>query len=560
MRFAYTIPPIVMPIRLNAICRAMAWTIASSAAVTLPARGALAQRPSPPSAQVPRLVVFITVDQMRADYFTRFGDQLTGGLKRLYQGGAVFTDAYQDHAITETGPGHASTMSGRFPEHTGIVNNTLGVPDPQAPLVTSRDPGASPFRFRGSTLIDWMRSADPRSRALSISRKDRGAILPLGRAKQSVFWFATSTAEFTTSTYYADTLPDWIRAVNARRVPQRAAGTAWTPLLPSSAYSERDSMSVENGGRDFLFPHLLPNDTAAIGDEFVVTPGIDALTLDAALAGVNALDIGRGPAPDVLAVSLSATDYIGHRYGMDSKELHDQVLRLDRSLGAFLDSLYKLRESTDVVVALTADHGTSPYPELHFPGSDPMRGRADIRPTLAAARRALVSRGVDSTALRFEGGAISFDRPAFAAAGVDPDSTARALAAALRRVPGVAQVDMRAALPREAAAGNVYARHWLHTLPADNTTALTITLRDYYYWAPVHYATHGSPHDSDAHVPLIFYGAPFTAGKYNRFVRVVDVAPTLAAVLGVSPTEPLDGHVLRDALRAYPSKAGLPGR
>lgn len=541
-----------MSIRPTATRRAIAWTFAASAAVALPCRAALAQDAPQPPVRTPRLVVFITVDQMRADYFTRFGAQLTGGLKRLYQGGAVFTDAYQDHAITETGPGHASTMSGRFPQHTGIVNNALGVPDPQAPLVTSRDPGASPFRFRGSTLIDWMRSADPRSRALSISRKDRGAILPLGRAKQSVFWFATSTAEFTTSTYYADTLPTWIRAVNARRVPQRAAGTSWTPLLPSNAYPERDSVPVENDGRDFLFPHVLPNDTAAIGDEFVVTPGIDALTLDAALAGVNALDIGRGPAPDVLAVSLSATDYIGHRYGMDSKELHDQVLRLDRSLGAFLDSLYKLRDSTDVVVALTADHGTSPYPELHFPGSDPMRGRADIGPTLAAARRALVRRGVDSTALRFEGGAISFDRPALAAAGVDQDSTARALAAALRRVPGVAQVDMRAALPREAAAGNVYARRWLHTLPPDNTTALTVTLRDYYYWAPVRYATHGSPHDSDAHVPLIFYGAPFAPGKYGRFVRVVDAAPTLAAVLGVSPTEPLDGHVLREALRPSP--------
>lgn len=538
-----------MPIRLSAICRAIAWTLASCAAATIPTRGALAQRAPAAPARAPRLVVFLTVDQMRPDYFTRFGDQLTGGLKRLYRGGAVFTRAYQDHAITETGPGHASTMSGRFPEHTGIVNNALGVPDPQAPLVTSRDPGASPFRFRGSALIDWMRSADPRSRALSISRKDRGAILPLGRAKQSVFWFATSTAEFTTSTYYSDTLPTWIRAVNARRVPQRAAGTSWTLLLPAGAYPERDSVPVENGGRDFLFPHVLPDDPTAIGDEFVVTPAIDALTLDAALAGLNALDLGRGPAPDILAVSLSATDYIGHRYGMDSRELHDQILRLDRSLGAFLDSLYKLRDSADVIVALTADHGTTPYPELHFPGSDPMRGRADIRPTLAAARRALVTRGVDSTALRFEGGAISLDRAAFAAAGVDRDSTARALAAALRRVRGVAQVDLRADLPRRAAAGNVYARRWLHTLPPDNATAVTVTLRDHYYWAQVHYATHGSPHDSDAHVPLIFYGAPFRAGSYNQFVRVVDIAPTLAAVLAVPPTEPLDGHVLREALR-----------
>ena len=280
------------------------------AVVCASARAARAQSAPRP----PRLLVFITVDQMRADYFTRFGPQLAGGLKRIHDGGAVFTNGFQDHAITETAAGHASTMSGRFPQHTGIVKNSMGVVDPQSPLLTSRDGGASPFRFRGSTLIDWMRLADPRSRALSISRKDRGAILPLGRAKQPVFWFATSNAEFTTSSYYADTLPAWIREVNARRVPQRAAGGTWRPLLPDSAYPERDSVPIENGGHDFVFPHALPNDSATIGDEFIATPRIDMLTLDAALAGLNALRLGEGPAPDLLAISLSATDYVGHRY------------------------------------------------------------------------------------------------------------------------------------------------------------------------------------------------------------------------------------------------------
>src|SRR3954462_16027516 len=113
----------------------------------------------------PKLVLFITIDQMRPDYFTRFESQLTGGLGRLYRGGAFFTNAFQDHAITETAPGHSVTMAGRFPRSTGIVRNAAGVEDPQAPLLTSRDPGASPFRFRGSLLIDWLRIKDPRSRA-----------------------------------------------------------------------------------------------------------------------------------------------------------------------------------------------------------------------------------------------------------------------------------------------------------------------------------------------------------------------------------------------------------
>jgi predicted AlkP superfamily pyrophosphatase or phosphodiesterase len=135
---------------------------------------ALAACAAPAAAQTaapaPRLLVFITVDQMRPDYFTRWPGQLNGGLARLWNGGAVFTNAHQDHAVTETAPGHASTMSGRFPRSTGIVSNEYGVADPQTRLLTMDGPGASPFRFRGSVLADWLRVKDPRSRALSVSR------------------------------------------------------------------------------------------------------------------------------------------------------------------------------------------------------------------------------------------------------------------------------------------------------------------------------------------------------------------------------------------------------
>lgn len=520
------------------------------AAIAAASVASAARAQSSPAPTRPKLLVFITVDQMRSDYFTRFRPRLTGGLKRLYDGGAFFSEGYQDHAITETAAGHASTMSGRFPRRTGIVRNSMGVADPQSPLLTSRDNGASPFRFRGSALIDWMRYADPRSRALSISRKDRGAILPLGRAKQPVFWFATSTAEFTTSAYYADTLPDWIRAVNARRVPQRAAGTAWRPLLEDSAYPEPDSVAQENGGSEYAFPHVLPADSANIGEEFVGTPRIDALVLDAALAGLDATRLGTGPAPDVLAISLSATDYVGHRYGMDSKEIHDQILRLDRSLGTFLDSLYRLRDSSSVIIALTADHGVTPYPEIHFGGTNPNRGRVDIGPALASFRSALARRGVDSSAVQVEAGLIAFDSAAFARARVSRDSAARALAAALRRVPGVQQVDLRPGLAARAAAGNTYSRRWFHTLPDDLPADVMVSIRPFYYWASTRYPTHGSPNDPDARVPILFYGAPFAPGVRPRFVRVVDMAPTLAAALGIRPTEPLDGRVLADAFKA----------
>lgn len=158
-------------------------------------------------------------------------------------------------------------------------------------------------------------------------------------------------------------------------------------------------------------------------------------------------------------------------------------------------------------------------------------------------------KGVDPAAVGFEAGAILFDSLAFARAGVNRDSAARAMAAELRGVPGVLEADLREDLAGKAAAGNRYARRWLHMLPDDLPAVVLVTLQPYYYWAGTTYPTHGSPHDSDTNVPLVFFGPPFKPGKYGEFVRVVDLAPTLAAVLGVAPTEPLDGRVLRQALR-----------
>ncbi|MEP7087794.1 MAG: alkaline phosphatase family protein, partial [Gemmatimonadota bacterium] len=307
--------------------------------------------------KVPTLIVFITIDQMREDYFDRFKPQLTGGLARLSQGGAFFTNAFQDHATTETAPGHASTMSGRFPSHTGINRNSAGVQDPQSPYLGDPQYNASPVRFRGGTLTDWLRIKDARTRALSVSRKDRGAIFPIGRAKQSVYWYDPVKGRFTTSSYYADTLPTWLSKLNARAMPAGFAGRSWTLLLPAGSYPEADNVPEEANGRNFLFPHVAPSDSAALFRALPGFPFMDELTLRAASEGLRAMRLGTGPQTDVLAISLSATDEIGHNYGMESRELHDQILRVDRMLGAFLDTLFTIRDSTRVVIALTGDHG-----------------------------------------------------------------------------------------------------------------------------------------------------------------------------------------------------------
>lgn len=497
----------------------------------------------------PTLVVFITVDQMRPDYFTRWGSQLTGGFGRLYRGGAVFTNAFQDQAITVTAQGHAATMSGRFPSSTGILSDDIGVPDPQAPLVGGGGPGASPFRFRGTALIDWLRIKDIRSRALSVSRKDRGAILPLGRAHQEVYWYA-SDGRFTTSTYYHDTLPDWVQRFNARRLPARMAGRAWTLLLPARDYPEPDSVSVESGGKNFVFPHVLPADTAAAVRALVDYPWMDEITLDLALDGVRAMKLGAGPATDILAVSLSTTDAVGHRYGPDSREMHDQIVRLDRWLGVFLDSLYRMRDSSRVVVALTADHGTAPYPGVR--SADPnQRGRfLDPRTLVAPEREALRARGIPDSTIEFEDGMVLVQRGVLRRAGIDADSMISAMARRIRAIPGIARVDTPAELARRDTTSDFIARRWVHMIPPGlPDLALMVTADPYVVLTNGKYDTHGTPYDYDAHVPMIFYGAPFRAGKYGEFSRVVDMAPTLARVLRVEPLERLDGHVLKRALR-----------
>src|SRR2546425_8949563 len=204
----------------------------------------------------PKLVVVITVDQLRPDYLTRWKSQLTGGLGQLVSEGAVFTDGYQDHAVTETAPGHSTILSGLWPAHTGIIRNLEGVQDSLAPLLGTTGPGASPRRFRGTTLVDWLKASDPTARVLSVSRKDRGAILPIGQSKQQVFWYQSGL--FTTSRYYADTLPTWVQGFNARRLPFKAPNTTWTLLLPDSAYKEPDNEVWENGGAGTAFPPHLP--------------------------------------------------------------------------------------------------------------------------------------------------------------------------------------------------------------------------------------------------------------------------------------------------------------
>jgi predicted AlkP superfamily pyrophosphatase or phosphodiesterase len=536
-----------IPLVLQQAMRPVFFVAAMGLAVVV-APPARAQAPARPT-----LVVFITVDQLRPDYLERWDAQFIGGFRRLIDESTFFTRGLQDHAITETAPGHASTLSGRFPVHTGIASNSAGVNTREFPLVGGDGPGAAPFRFIGTTLADWMIRADARSKVLSVSRKDRGAILPVGRGKHPVFWYSSQSGNFVTSRWYADSLPSWVSAFNAEdRVLTRYAGREWNLLLPESSYPEADSVPAESGGEGFLFPHELSSDPFVAKSAIGGYPWMDEFTLDFALRGVRELGLGAGPQTDLLAVSVSTTDAIGHRFGPDSRELHDQILRLDRALGAFIDSVVALRGAENVVIALSSDHGVAPVPEIRSTWGD---NQGAMRLPRDAFQRAFanIAHIVDNANIPFD--AFTFDWPTFEvdrskAVGKERQlrTIARAFADQAKRVPGVMRADVIDDLNLVDTTRDATARRWLHMFERGGPVLVALTM-DPFSYPGTGIASHGSPHDYDARVPIMFWGTPFRAQRDSSVARVVDIAPTLAQMLGVPPTERLDGIVLDRAFK-----------
>ncbi|MDQ2767267.1 MAG: alkaline phosphatase family protein [Gemmatimonadota bacterium] len=507
-------------------------------------------------ARLASLVVFIAIDQMRPDYFERFRSQLTGGLGRIRSQSAFFTHGQQNHANTETAPGHSTMLSGREPTHTGIVSNDRGVPDPTATLIDAKGPGASPRRFLGTTLYDWMLARDPRSRVLSVSRKDRGAILPVGRAVGSVFWYADGG--FTTSRYYADTLPKWVTEFNAQHGADALAGTAWTLLRPKADYPEPDSMPYEHGGGDFLFPHAFPATAKEVRDQLSSFPWMDSLTLAFALRGTRELSLGNGDAPDLLSISLSTTDAVGHAYGPDSREMHDHLLRLDRWLGVFLDSLGTMVPADRIVLALTADHGVTSFPEYLTSVKHVNAGRISLDDVAHGISATLATRYHADFGVEFGNGLLSADTTALRARGLDIDSLARAIATQLRGRSGVAHVYTPRMLTR-ATVADINALRWRNAIPRDVGWLVSVVASANFVWSSGKLsAEHGTLNDLDVGVPMAFMGAHIPPRTIQRAVNTVDIAPTLAAYLGLRPSERLDGAVLRevvpDARRAYAAR------
>ncbi|HVS20988.1 MAG TPA: alkaline phosphatase family protein, partial [Pyrinomonadaceae bacterium] len=359
---------------------------------TLPARATAG------ASSRPRLVLLIVVDQFRYDYFERFGDLFgSHGIGRLMREGASWTDANFDHVPTFTAPGHAVLMTGAWPSETGIVANewyeretekkVKSVSDDSTRMLAGKpgEKGYSPRRLLCSTVGDELRLADnDRSKVIGISAKNRSAILPAGRHATAAYWFSTDNGNMISSTFYFDRLPDWVVRFNQRRMADGWFGARWDRLLPNEAeYLRRagkDDVPWENLDKSSndtnFFPHVVTGGADAPGKPFYraldYTPLSNDLLVAFAESAIANEKLGGGEDTDMLSVSFSANDYVGHRFGPYSQEAMDITLRVDRQIGTLLDFVDARVGLRNTVVVFTADHGASPVPEqaaqMNLPG------------------------------------------------------------------------------------------------------------------------------------------------------------------------------------------------
>jgi predicted AlkP superfamily pyrophosphatase or phosphodiesterase len=317
---------------------------------------------------------------MRPDYLTRFDTLYTGGFRRLLDNGAVFLNAYHDHAATETAVGHTTISTGCYPSHHGIIGNgyydrvekrdVYAMLDTLAPLIGEKiGKGSSPRRILMPTLGEHLKAISPDSKVFSMAIKDRSAIGMAGKRADGVFWFNRTTASYVTSIYYADNYPAWIDSFNLAKQIDSYFSTGWHKMLSDGAYSlsHEDASPNENDAIHTSFPHLFtdfskqPDKTYY--NELYATPFADEVTIALARAAIHYSELGQDISPDLLWIGCSAADATGHTYGPFSQEMQDFYLRLDQYLGGLFSLLDSTVGTDHYVIALSSDHGALPLPE-----------------------------------------------------------------------------------------------------------------------------------------------------------------------------------------------------
>jgi predicted AlkP superfamily pyrophosphatase or phosphodiesterase len=523
---------------------------------------------SPP----PRLVLVLSVDQMRFDYLTRFAPLYQGGFKAMNERGAVFRNAHQNYANSETGPGHSVILTGRYPSHSGIVANAWYDPlagglvnvvdDPAQSALGGTGRGASPVNLIGFTLGDILKKASPASRVVAVSLKDRAAVLMGGRRADAAFWYEGGS--FVTSTYYMPALPPWAAAWNARHLADDYAGRSWTRLLPDEAvyrkYAGEDAVAGEWDNKDITFPHAVRGEkgTPKFYDELRRSPFADELTLSFVREAMQAYALGADDATDILAVSFSATDVIGHTYGPGSQEAMDQLLRLDGTVGELLAEAERRAGAGRTLVVLTADHGSSPLVEtLRASGVDARRAVPAVVET--AVRNALSTAfpAAGNLVAEFDTPNVYLDLPRLRATRLDRVAVEAVVGKALLGTGLVQAVYTAEQLLAEAPDPDPFLVLFKNSFFQPRSPQVMALLKPNIILDDrVGGTGHGTAHEYDRHVPVVFLGPGIRPGTYDAAVGPQHIAPTLGALLGLDyPLQDAD-RVLTEVWTPQPAAGG----
>jgi predicted AlkP superfamily pyrophosphatase or phosphodiesterase len=521
--------------------------------------------PAAQSANNPRLAVLIMVDQMRADYVDRFQSNWTAGLRRMVTRGAWFRNAAYPYLNTYTCAGHATVSTGAFPRRHGIIQNqwwdreTRSLPSCTADRDTApvsygeaiTGAGDSAFRLQVPTFADLMRTQRG-ARVVTLALKDRSAIMMAGHGGDAVTWLAPTGDRWTTSTAFAAAPVPAVKSFTDAHPIGADYGKIWSRLLPASRYRQPDDADGElpPSGWTRTFPHVLNGRgeylDASFYNQWQRSPFSSDYLGALAASLVETLKLGQRPTTDVLAVSFSGTDLVGHAFGPDSQEVQDIYAHLDRTIGRLLDQLDKVLGPEMYVVALSADHGVTPIPEqMARLGKDGGRLSAatltsfiDTRVQSALGPGRYVSR-VNGNDVYFEPG--MYDR-------LSADSNAMAAVIdAVKQAPGIADIYPEARVRSGAASTDPLLRAAaLSYFPGRSGDMILASKPGWIYSATG--ATHGTANPDDQRVPVIFFGRGVRRGVFEQPATPADVAPTLAALCGLT-MQNVDGQVLKMALR-----------
>jgi hypothetical protein len=529
-----------------------------------------------------RLVLLLVVDQFRYDFLERFGDLFgANGLRRLQREGASWTGAHYDHIPTDTASGHATLLTGAWPAETGIIANDWydrararrvnNVEDETARLVGpggAKERAASPRSMLASTVADELKLATTgRSKVYGIGVKDRGAILTVGRGADGAFWYSAETGQFVSSDYYSDRLPAWVARYNEARPADAYFGSRWERLLPAAEYERRagaDDAPWEKGNGTFssVFPYTIGGGETRPGPAFysalLYSPFTNDMLVRLAEQAIEAEGLGADADPDVLSISFSANDYVGHRYGPYSHEVMDMTLRTDRQIERLLDMVEARVGLRNTLVVFTSDHGVAPMLEqsarARLPGGRVRPG--EMLETIRGRLRARFGKGGerDNTAdyiLIYSNGQLYFNQPALERDGVRPEDAERVAGEAALTVPGVMRYFTRSQLQNHSVSpADPVARRALHGYnPARSGDVIILQEPFRYFTEAGQLATHSTPYSYDTHVPVIIMGGGLAAGRYAEPATPADIAPTLAHLLRITPPSNATGRVLTEALR-----------